>query len=430
MIKSRFKFCRYKYLDVPGPEIIARETKEKAMTRKIRNNLNRISYWNGLYLIPILSLCVSFSLPLTLVPQNDNIKFWEHRNDVSSVFGYMIDYTLGFSLLQTLHLMSEFRIIFQINTMMTFQAFTMVYMANLLTFIILPILTQHLVWNIALGHESVMPFNLLLFSIWLPVRYIILWVYYTKNICRKKIGRSKFKAYMYYNCWLFIYASLRFMISAVFKILPPEFQWIMAMVLPLNREIDYHVSKALLSKGPGLLNESTKTLLVIRVNSLYSMHVALAIGHRATNFTSCCILILDLMSNLQNAYKILRLSYRIEPDHLENQKISIKKKEELTKLCLVEVIEIVVPITYIITYLIAYHGPNAELFRGMLDRDVVALVVPVSWMFLIDFSSGIFGGIILATCSINLLREGCGILKTYGPIIALQIARQLYIVSF
>ena len=423
-------FFRYKYLDIPGPAIVAVNAEANAATKQFHNTSNKISYWNGLYLIPILFLCVLFSLPLILVPQNDDIKLWKKRNDVSSVIGDMINYAFGFSLLQTFHLMSEFKMIFKIHSMMTFQTFTWVYMLNLLTFIILPILTAHLVWNVALGHASVMPFNLLLFSIWLPFCYIILWVYYTKHICENKKGRQKFKAYMYYKCWLFIYSFLRFMISAIFKILPSECQWVMAIVLPLNRELDHQVSKTLLSKGPGLLDESTKTLVVIRVNSLYSMHVALAIGHRATTFTSCCILIVDLMFNLQSAYKILRLTCKIEPDHLENQKRLIKKKEELRKLCLVEVIEIVVPITYITTYLIAYHGPNAELFRGMLDRDVVTLVVPVMWMFLIDLSSGILGSILLVTCSINLLREGCGVLKTYGPMIALQIARQLYIVSF
>ena len=99
-------------------------------------------------------------------------------------------------------------------------------------------------------------------------------------------------------------------------------------------------------------------------------------------------------------------------------------------LCLIEIIEMMVPIAYIITHLIAYYGPNAELFNMMLQYHTKELVVPVILMFLIDFSSGILGGIMLVTCSINLLREGCGVIKAFGPIITLQISRDLYNVSF
>ena len=429
-----YNFKSY-FLGVPGSipqssiEIIAQNRKRDKMESEGPDISNNKSYLNVFYLIPTLILCVLFSLPLILVPQNNDIEFWEKRNDVLSMIGNLINYSFGFSLLKTFHLMFECKLFFKINSVMNFQAFAWLYFAKLLSFVFVPNITAYLFWNVFLGHNSVMPFNAYLGLIGFPVPYIALWIYYPHEFRNNKKGRRKFKAYMYYKCWQNFQFILKLVTAIIVKILPSEFQWVMAILLPMNREIDFHLSKTLLSKGPGLLDEDTKTSVTVTVNSRYALHVAITIGSKATTFTSCCILFVDFIFNLHSAYKIHRLQNKVEPDHLENQKRLIKKKEELRKLCLIEIIEIVVPIAYIITFLIAYYGPNAELFKNMMDKDVGKLVITVFWMFLIDSSSGVFGGIILSTTNINLLREGCGVLRSYGPIITLQIATILYIVS-
>ena len=399
-------------------------------TRHIMDNSSNSSYWNGLYFVPMLFLCVMFSLPLILVPQNDDIKFWEHRYDISSIIGDTINFGFGLSLLHTFYLMIEIKSILKIHSVMTFHAFTWLYMANLVTLVLIPNLIAYLIWNLALGHDSVMPLNGLLSGSGFPANYIALWMYHTKAIGKNNKRRQQFRAYMYYKCWNLLNQFLIIIPTVIAQALPSEFQWVMAIILPLHREMNHHVSKHFLSKGPGLLDSASKTAVLVKVNSNYSVHVALAIGRQMTIFTSCCILMVDFTFNLRSAYKILKLHNKIVPDHLENQKRLIKKNEELRMLCLIEIIEMMVPIAYIITHLIAYYGPNAELFNMMLHYHTKQLVVPVMLMFLIDFSSGILGGIMLVTCSINLLREGCGVIKAFGPIITLQISRDLYNVSF
>ena len=400
------------------------------------NNPNEVSYWNGSYLIVILIVSTVFSLPLILVPQNDNIKYWQERNDISSVIGRLINYIFGGSLYRTFHLMFESKMIFKLKDVMTFQVFIRFYAAKLLGFVVIPNLIEYLVWNVGLGNDSVMPFNVYLGLIGFPIPYIALWLQYSMDLRYNKKGRRKFKAYIYYKIWR-NFTTIQFLVSAIIvRNLPSEFQWVMAVLLPINREIDHFVSTKMLSNSTRVLDEGAKTAITISVNITFTMHMTIAIGTKATTFTTCAILAVDFALNLKTAFKIFRLKLKVQPDPLENQKNLLKIKQELQTLCLTEIIEIINPISYIITFLIAYYGPNAYLFGNIRNsywqnkpvENVEKLVVTVFSLFLVDISSAIFGAILLSTSSINLLHEGCKVLKKYWPIIALSNATVIYMV--
>ena len=402
------------------------------------NNPNDVSYWNGSYLIVILIVSTVFSLPLILVPQNDNIKYWQERNDVSSVIGRLINYFFGGSLYRTFHLMFESQLLFKLKDVMTFQVFIRFYAAKLLGFVVIPNLIEYLVWNVGLGNDNVMPFNAYLALIGFPIPYIALWLQYPKELYYNKKGRRKFKAYIYYKIWRNL-TLIPFLVSAIIvRILPSDFQWVMAVLLPINREIDHFVSTKMLSNFTRVLDESAKIAITISVNITYTMHMTIAIGTKATTFTTCAILAVDFALNLKTAFKIFRLKLKVQPDPLENQKNLLKIKQELQTLCLTEIIEIINPTSYIITFLIAYYGPNAYLFGNIRNsywqnkpvENVENLVVTVLSLFMVDISSGIFGALLLSTSSLNLLREGCMVLKTYWPIITLGNLSGIYLVRF
>ena len=71
----------------------------------------------------------------------------------------------------------------------------------------------------------------------------------------------------------------------------------------------------------------------------------------------------------------------------------------LTKLVLTEIIEILVPLSYLITMLLAYYGPNAELLGNIQFgcwqfqqiEDIGGVVIAIMTMFLIDTSSVLIG---------------------------------------
>ena len=399
---------------------------------------DRVSYLNGLYIVLGVILCVLSSLPFTLVPQNNFIECWQRRTDISSIAGALVDYLFGYSFLWTLHLMFECKLLLKLNHVMNLQVFVRFYLAKLISYAVVPNLIAYLIWNIGLGYDSVMPMNGFFKLIGFPIPYIAVWFQYPKEFRYKNRGRRKFKAYFYYKLWRNATIVLILVTKLIAGSLPSEFQLIMAVLLPITREIDYRVTTKILSKPTGFLDDNSKTSIAVTVNTTYAESLAMILGTTATRVTSFCILAVDFMLNLKSAYMIMRLNAKINPDLIENQKKLIEVKHELRKLSLVEIIEIMVPLCYIFTFLIAYYGPNAELLGNVRSNywqykpveDVGKLVLTIFCMFLVDISSGIFAGLLLSTSSIDLLREGCAVLKTHWPIITLTSACGSYIVSF
>ena len=416
-------------------EIDPRQANERQNSVK---NSNEVSYWNGSFLIVILILSTFVSIPLLLVPQNDDIKHWQRRNDISSVIGRLIDYFFGYSLFRTLHLMFESKLLFKLKDAISFQVFIRFYVAKLIGFVVIPNLIEYLIWNVSLGNDNVMPFNAYLGLIGFPIPYVALWLQYPQELYYNKRGRRRFKAYIYYKFWR-NFSMIPYLVSAIIvQVLPSDFQWVIAILLQINREIDYFISTKMLSNSTGALDKGAKTTITIAVNGAYAMYMTVLIGTKATTFSACAIIAVDFMLNLKAAFKIFRLQRKIEPDHLETEKKLIKIKQEVQTLSLMEIYEIIIPISYIVTFLIAYYGPNAHIYGHIRSsywqynpvENVEKLVVTVLSLFLVDVSSGIFGALLLSTSSINLLREGCKVLQQYWPIITLANASGIYIVRF
>ena len=405
--------------------------------RQTTANSSKVSYWNGLYLILGLLLCCLSLLPFLIVPQNNDIKFWQKRSEVSSITGRIITDIFGYSLLETFTLTFECKLFFKLDSQMMFPVFIRLYIGKLIGFVVVPKLTAYLIWNLILGNDSVMPFNVFLGLLGFPIPYMVLWYQYPLEFNYNKIGRRKFKAYFYYKAWL-NFTFIPVLISTIIVgLLPDGFNWVLAVLLVTNREIVHFVSSKLLAKPTGILDESSQTIITIQVNIGYAYKEAAVLETKASELTSFCIIALDFILNLKSCWKIFRLHTKINPDPLVNQIRMIEMNKELLKLCLTEIIEMMVPISYIITFLIAYHGPNADLFGNIHSNywhhkpveDVTKLTKTVFSLFLVDLSSGVFGGILLSNVSINLLQEGTLVLKSNWLLITVSIASGFYIVS-
>ena len=100
---------------------------------------------------------------------------------------------------------------------------------------------------------------------------------------------------------------------------------------------------------------------------------------------------------------------------------------EIKQLALGEMLEIVVPLSYTIAFIVAYYGPNATLIRGVKNNywgnRVVFNLGDVLETELLLFSVD-FGCLITTTialwyfCKINMLKQFCWELKKYWFLIA------------
>ena len=117
----------------------------------------------------------------------------------------------------------------------------------------------------------------------------------------------------------------------------------------------------------------------------------------------------------------------------------VKKREyQLSKLILTEMMEVIIPFTYIVTIVIAYHGPNAEILGNIGNDywqyssidDLGQLILSVLLMAIVDFFSALIIGYWLwKVCSIDFLRESCCLIGDIWEVPTLIIANFLNYVS-
>ena len=102
---------------------------------------------------------------------------------------------------------------------------------------------------------------------------------------------------------------------------------------------------------------------------------------------------------------IYRLRFSKKPCSFEEEKDNIRE------LVLNEKVEFVTPIAYLLCFLTAYFGPNAEILGTVkfgawhysIVDDVGKLMGNMAVLFIIDFLSGVISGILLMIfCKINI----------------------------
>ena len=102
-----------------------------------------------------------------------------------------------------------------------------------------------------------------------------------------------------------------------------------------------------------------------------------------------------------------------------------------------ELVEIVIPLTFLVCFLSAYFGPNAEIIGGVKSthfhyepiNDIHGFIKKMMLFLMVDIMSVIVVGLVLWTsCKINLIRAYMTILKEFWPIITLTTAYSIYAV--
>ena len=185
--------------------------------------------------------------------------------------------------------------------------------------------------------------------------------------------------------------------------------------------------------------EDGKENTMIGMYGFNALYVAIRLGQTTTNTTSILILVVDFALNLYSCRDVINLNKTILPTIPFVTEQLVKKRDSvLTKLILTEIIEILVPFSYLMTVLLAYYGPNAEILGNIRNGcwqfnpidDIGELVLSVTIMFLIDSCSAIIVGyLLLNVCSINFVEETFKVIREKWDAIAVIIANFLTYVS-
>jgi hypothetical protein len=174
------------------------------------------------------------------------------------------------------------------------------------------------------------------------------------------------------------------------------------------------MTKLVLKSALGDISAASITT-VFNMNARHSLFLSYVLGSIATTESSYVILGVDFVLNVVTALRIFWL-----------RKIRRKYKEAiklLQELVIIELVEVVVPLTYLACFLVSYYGPNSQLIGNMQNsywqytaiEDVDQLIKNVTRFFLIDLLSGIAASVILwFSCRIDLLKVYAVLQKEFG----------------
>ena len=390
------------------------------------------SLLNGFYGILLIVLCVIFASPILLLPQHNVItspQYW---------YEGIITGCLSFVLSLTLDTLIALKFYFKIGDIISIRLFLYLYIAASIAAVI-PYTLSYLIWSTILGFYPPMPFILLLGYIQFLVQYLTLYFLFPKHLATEQEFQKKVLAFIF-SRFMVMFVDMQYTICTfLFTSLDLKLQWILAFLLPCLREFNFQIMNKIMIEFPGLDDDDVSAAIVVGMNTFHAMYVAVKIGHTATQITSYLILAIDFILNLYSCHGILALHRSILPRNLTNNSLTVREiNRRLLKLSLIEILEVIIPISYIATVLIAYYGPNAELLGNIRSdywqytpiEDIGNVVSAVLSMFAIDMCSAIIAGIALyKICYINFLRQACAAMKKYWPVIAVNLANYINYVS-
>ena len=290
------------------------------------------------------------------------------------------------------------------------------------------------IWAKILGYRLPMPFMQCVVGTSGTLFYsIALWclipVEWRKSKKIKKRYRFFIATAVYYSMSYYQYIAF----SIIFEYVPLNRQWSIAIMLPLLREVNIWIIEMLAQKSADGTDTSVTIATTHLVNTRHCIFLAVMVGTKATNLSSWIILLADFFYNLYLTLKIIWIK-KTKPN---NEKNNLEMFHLLFSLTINELIEVVMPMTFLVCFLFAYYGPNAEIIGGVKSShfhyepvtNINGFVQKMILFLLVDLFSVIFVGTLLwLSCKINLIRAYMTMQEEFWSIITLPTTFATYVV--
>ena len=270
------------------------------------------------------------------------------------------------------------------------------------------------------------------FIVALPAMFLSIWFIFPAHLRKDVAFRQRLKSALIVvilNNLIFIpYAGMNKMILLA----PRQYQWAVSIFLPLIRNFNVWISLRWIRKAVSGDLVSAEIVCNQAVCSSHALTVAYIIGSVATFETSIAIFAIDFVINLYTCIKIILMKRGKSDDY-------VKQIRLLQELVINEMVDVVIPITYLLTFIVAYYGPNADLIGNIRNGywqytqndDVNHTIEYVFTFFLVDVCSLLISASLLwFSCRINFYKAYSEIMKEFGVTFMIQMGSSLNGVSF
>ena len=283
----------------------------------------------------------------------------------------------------------------------------------------------HFLWVYVLKYTFPVPLLGVLYAYVLEiVAPISLWFQFPLKF-RKDITFRRRMKYFIALKYYFVFITLQYNIATpVLLLVKNKYQPMLAFFVPFLKKINGRVVNNWIGETSNGDKLGSKLTVTYAYGCVHGIALCFMMGSVATDVTSWMLVTMDFLDNVHACLMIV-LSKKRNPLDFDTQ-ISL-----LQNLAISELIEFTSPLTFLLSFLGAYYGPNSSLFGDIncdlwhfrKVEDIRKLLTNVAMLFFADLSSVFVTSVILWTfCRINLLRAIMAIQKEFGLVMFAVLA--------
>ena len=380
-----------------------------------------VSTWNMCHLFSVLTICVIFLAPVTLIPRTNSIFYqshWYTFNFCALVFVFL------FAINDILNMATYFKEKSLLSIRMVLKLFSLFILVWTI-----PYLIAYLIWCQYLKYNWPIPllgYNFILCIITAPTA---MWTSFPRNLRKNLYFQQNFKMYALYIVNIAISIILRQGILMLFIVLSGYLELIPACLISLLKQLHYTINSKLVDRMVGGQEEASQVCLGLSIYSAYSFFIAAKLPNIEI-YTVIVMIAFDFFLHLKMTYKIIQIHNMIY-DETRTGNRTLEKQRMVTKLALAELTEGMVPIVYAVGFSMAYYGFNGTLMHNVKSDDWDSKPVDdIGYLFLmmlvlfgVDMLSMLVNSITLSTLTnVNLIRECSRIMKRFWHFMAVKFA--------
>ena len=320
----------------------------------LNRNSHEIPSRFAFYSLSSIFLCIILTGFVTIIPVHDVL---DKSRDMSQYWWESMIQAVSYFASCCVYMLLNCSYWTNISLIRTFKNFFIFFGWTALVSSIL-IVGFNIYWIYGMNLRFPAPFmGMLLAYPCINLAFIPLWLTFPKHWRKEKDIRQKFQ-YFIFSIWVNMFITMIYSFyTTVFVAVPVEYQWIAAITLIPLREFNLWLQKKVCYKAAGERDTSIAITSGHNINNRHCFFILVVLGTIATDLTSYVILIVASGVNLYLGLRIVWIKYK-NGFNADNQTKAI---EILIELVLNESVELIVPIAFILCFIIAYFGPNAEI---------------------------------------------------------------------
>ena len=372
----------------------------------------------------ILIVGILIPTPLTLIPLHDLVKFPEYWYEILCTGSYLM--TLMGALL-AIQFGSFMNIEYFLNpTSMKSMCFSQC--AYTLSFLAI----TYLIWTHSYGYQYPIPF-LAFPGLWLSkiLGYIAIWFLFPRRVRQNKNLLKRMGWAILQSVLVNVYGTINTVIIGILRKSSDEYQPLLAIVLPVWREIYVWVFIKISHKATDGDQCGSIIYLKFQTNVLYAIQLCIVLGSIATDVTSWVLIGVDYSLNIWLCFKIVW-------ENMKNPFLVEKQIEAIQDLVGCELVEFFLPISFLVSLTLTFWGPNGRLFGNIGNsywgytaiKNINQAIKNMMILGLVDFSSTLVSAFILwYFCRINLWKAFNELQREFFKTFSIVLGIYLLLVS-